>query len=195
MITVYLFISTRVTAAVRFNIRQDVLKHLVLSWRKLLKVIKHDLDKLVLWDRINCVLHVIMITHWSTRRKSPTCRKSPTNFYHIMLQDVLKHLVLSWRKLLKVINKLIYTIATFKMIFFSTSTTKIFSNVYIFVLIFGNTSSSFFCLFYCLFVFCVFFVFVFFVFVFILGWMPTIFTTFCVFLWGIEMVFPNKSLG
>jgi hypothetical protein len=91
-----------------------------------------------------------MITHWSTRRK----------------------------KLLKVINKLIYTIATFKMIFFSTSTTKIFSIVYIFVLIFGNTinlgSSSFFCLFYCLFVFCVFFVFVFFVFVFILGWMPTI---------------------
>jgi hypothetical protein len=77
MITVYLFISTRVTAAVRFNIRQDVLKHLVLSCRKLLKVI----------------------------------------------------------------NKLIYTIATFKMIFFSTSTTKIFSNVYIFVLIFGNTIS------------------------------------------------------
>ena len=47
--------------------------------------IKDDLDKLVLWDRINCVMHVIMITHWSTRRKSPTCRKSPTNFYHIML--------------------------------------------------------------------------------------------------------------
>ena len=77
MITVYLFISTRVTAAVRFNIRQDVLKHLVLPCRKLLKVI----------------------------------------------------------------NKLIYTIATFKMIFFSTSTTKIFSNVYIFVLVFGNTIS------------------------------------------------------
>ena len=77
MITVYLFISTMVTAAVRFNIRQDVLKHLVLSCRKLLKVI----------------------------------------------------------------NKLIYTIATFKMIFFSTSTTKVFSNVYIFVLIFGNTIS------------------------------------------------------
>lgn len=77
MITVYLFISTRVTAAVRFNIRQDVLKHLVLSCRKLLKVI----------------------------------------------------------------NKLIFTIATFKMIFFSTSTTKIFSNVYVFVLIFGNTIS------------------------------------------------------
>ena len=47
--------------------------------------IKDDLDKLVLWDRINCVMHVIMITHWSTRRKSPTCRKSSTNFYHIML--------------------------------------------------------------------------------------------------------------
>jgi hypothetical protein len=77
MITVYLFISTRVTAAVKFNIRQDVLKRLLLSCRKLLKVI----------------------------------------------------------------NKLIYTIATFKMIFFSTSTIKIFLNVYIFVLIFGNAIS------------------------------------------------------
>jgi hypothetical protein len=77
MITVYLFISTRVTAAVKFNIRQDVLKRLLFSCRKLLKVI----------------------------------------------------------------NKLIYTIATFKMIFFSTSTIKIFLNVYIFVLIFGNAIS------------------------------------------------------
>jgi hypothetical protein len=47
--------------------------------------IKDDWDTLVLWDRINCVMHVIMITHWSTRRKSPTCRKSPTNFYHIIV--------------------------------------------------------------------------------------------------------------
>jgi hypothetical protein len=47
--------------------------------------IKDDWDKLVLWDRINCVMHVIMITHWSTRRKSPTWRKSPTNFYQIIL--------------------------------------------------------------------------------------------------------------
>ena len=77
MITVYLFISTRVTAAVKFDIRQDVLKRLLLSCRKFLKVI----------------------------------------------------------------NKLIYTIATFKMIFFSTSTIKIFLNVYIFVLIFGNAIS------------------------------------------------------
>ena len=77
MITVYLFISTSVTAAVKFNIRQDVLKRLLLSCRKFLKVI----------------------------------------------------------------NKLIYAIATFKMIFFSTSTIKIFLNVYIFVLIFGNTIS------------------------------------------------------
>ena len=77
MITVYLFISTSVTVAVKFNIRQDVLKRFLLSCRKLLKGI----------------------------------------------------------------NTLIYTIATFKMIFFSTSTIKIFSNVYIFVLIFGNTIS------------------------------------------------------
>ena len=69
MITVYLFISTSVTAAVKFNIRQDVLKRLLFSCRKVLKVI----------------------------------------------------------------NKLIYTIAT--------STIKIFSNVYIFVLIFGNAIS------------------------------------------------------
>ena len=77
MITVYLFISTSVTAAVKFNIRQDVLKRLLLSCRKLLKVI----------------------------------------------------------------NTLIYTIATFKMIFFSTLTIKIFSNVYVFALIFGNAIS------------------------------------------------------
>ena len=56
-------------------------------------------------------------------------------------QDVLKRLLLSCRKLLKVINKFIYTIAIFKMIFFSTSTIKICSNVYIFFLKFGNNIS------------------------------------------------------
>jgi hypothetical protein len=56
-----------------------------LCWLGTETSIKDDWDTLVVWDRINCVMHVIMITHWSTRRKSPTWRKSPTNFYQIIL--------------------------------------------------------------------------------------------------------------
>ena len=77
--------TNRLGRNIKTNTKNRQCRENSLCWLGTGTSIKDDLDKLVLWDRINCVMHVIMITHWSTRRKSPTCRKSPTNFYHIML--------------------------------------------------------------------------------------------------------------